>query len=148
MRFIMRKSRIALGRVASSSPAVIATASPCSANTAAAASSASTALVLIDLQDGIVALPLAPRSGHEPATAGSRLARRFREADAPVFLRRRGVRTSVIGGIATDMGVGSTARQAYEFGYEVVIAEDATTSLSGAMHGFSVGTILSMISRG
>ena len=45
------------------------------------------------------------------------------------------------------MGVESTARQAYEHGYEVVTAEDATTSLSAEMHEFSVCAILPMIGR-
>lgn len=171
----------------------------------------STALVLIDLQSGIVRLPLEPRSGDEVVTVAKRLAQRFRQAGARVIvvnvafapdfgdalsqsvdrplpqppgglpadfslvvdsliepgdlrvtkhqwgafhgtdldvqLRRRGIQTVVIAGIATNMGVESTARQAYEHGYEVVIAEDATTSLSTEMHAFSIGTLLPMISR-
>jgi nicotinamidase-related amidase len=62
-------------------------------------------------------------------------------------LRRRGVRTVVLGGVATNMGVESTARQAWEHGYEVVVAEDATTSLTAEMHGFAVSTIFPLISR-
>src|SRR3954469_24987718 len=45
-----------------------------------------TALVLIDLQNGIASMPLAPRSGAEVVEAGKALAARFREAGAPVFL--------------------------------------------------------------
>jgi nicotinamidase-related amidase len=62
-------------------------------------------------------------------------------------LRRRGIRTVVLGGVATNMGVESTARQAWERGYEVVLAEDATTSLTAQMHEFAVGTIFPLISR-
>ncbi len=150
-----------------------------------------TALVLIDLQNGILGLPLAPRSGAEVVRIGRELAERFRQAGALVVLvnatwakdggdalrqpvdrprpippggypegwsnlvdglagpgdllitkhqwgafygtaldlqlRRRGIRTIVLGGVATNMGVESTARQAWEHGYEVVVAEDATT---------------------
>ena len=172
---------------------------------------ATTALVLVDLQKGIVAMPLAPRPGAEVVEAGMRLARRFRAAGAPVVLvnvafapdmgdaprqvvdrpmgrppgglpadwshiveglaeasdirvtkhqwgafygtdldvqlRRRGIRTVVIGGIATNMGVESTARQAHEHGYEVVIAEDATTSRAAEMHDFAVSSIFPLIAR-
>src|SRR4051794_2063371 len=45
-----------------------------------------TALVLIDLQNGIVSMPLAPRSGVEVVEKAMALAARFREAGAPVFL--------------------------------------------------------------
>jgi nicotinamidase-related amidase len=62
-------------------------------------------------------------------------------------LRRRGIRTVVLGGVATNMGVESTARQAWEHGYEVVLVEDATASRTAEMHEFAVGTILPLISR-
>jgi nicotinamidase-related amidase len=71
----------------------------------------------------------------------------FFGTDLDVQLRRRGVKAIVLGGIATNIGVESTARQAWEAGYEVVIAEDATTSMSAEMHAFSTKTILPMISR-
>lgn len=51
---------------------------------------ARTALVLIDLQQGIVAMPLAPRSGDEVVAASKALAARFRAAGAPVVLVRVG----------------------------------------------------------
>jgi nicotinamidase-related amidase len=172
---------------------------------------ATTALILIDLQNGIVAFPLGPRTGPEVVEAGKTLAARFRAAGAPVVLvnvgwakdfgdalkqpvdvshpapeggfpanwsvlvdglaqpsditvtkhqwgafygtdldvqlRRRGVKTVVIGGIATNMGVESTARQAHEHGYDVVIAEDASTGLSAEMHDFAVTKIFPMLSR-
>ena len=53
----------------------------------------------------------------------------------------------VLGGVATNMGVESTARQAWEHGYEVVLVEDATASRTTEMHEFAVGTILPLISR-
>jgi nicotinamidase-related amidase len=175
-------------------------------------SAATTALVLVDLQKGIVPMPmLAPRSGADVAAAGVKLAERFRSAGATVVLinvgfapdfgdalkqpvdrqmlrpegglpanfselvdglagpsdirvtkhqwgafygtdldvqlRRRGIKTVVLGGIATNMGVESTARQAQEAGYDVVLAEDATTSLSADMHAFAVNAIFPMLSR-
>ncbi len=62
-----------------------------------------------------------------------------------LHLRRRGVRTIVLGGVATDFGVESTARDAWERGYAVVIAEDATSSVSAELHEFSMEHILPQI---
>ena len=50
----------------------------------------STALVLIDLQNGIMGMTLAPRSGADVLAAGADLARLFRAAGAPVALVRVG----------------------------------------------------------
>jgi nicotinamidase-related amidase len=170
----------------------------------------STALVLVDLQDGILGYPLAPVSGKELLSHGKALAEKFRAAGAPVVLvnvgwaadsqdalrspvdkpthpkggfpadfskladglaaagdilitkrqwgaftgteldlqlRRRGIRTIVLGGVATNMGVESTARQARELNYGVVIARHATTSLNAEMHEFAVNRIFPLISR-
>ncbi len=172
---------------------------------------ARTALVLIDLQDGIAGGELAPRSGHEVVETAKNLAARFREVHAPVALvhvdwrddnadmpskevekpiaaklaerpegwsdlvpglrqdgdivvlkhhwgaftgtdldlqlRRRGVDTIVLGGIATNFGVESTARAAWELSYNVVLVEDATTSRSAELHDFAIRQILPQIAR-
>lgn len=71
----------------------------------------------------------------------------FTGTDLDQQLRRRGVRTVVIGGIATNMGVESTARSAWELSYDVVIAEDVCSSMSAEWHRFSVENILPMIAR-
>lgn len=169
----------------------------------------STALILIDLQNGILGMPLAPRGAAEVLATAKALAARFRAAgslvvpvrvgwahdyaDAPrqpvdrpmtrpagglpagwsdlaegvaepgdipvtkrqwgaftgtdldLQLRRRGIGTIVLGGIATNFGVESTARHAWELNYAVVFAEDAMTSLSAEMHGFAVESILPRI---
>lgn len=168
-----------------------------------------TALVLIDLQNGIMKMPLAPRSAADVARTAMDLAARFRSAAAAVVLvnvayaadfgdalrqpvdqprplsplpagwteliddlaaptdiritkrqwgafhgtdlddqlRRRGITTIVLGGIATNFGVESTARQGWERGYAIVIAEDATASSTAEMHAFSIEKILPRISR-
>ena len=170
-----------------------------------------TALILVDLQKGIVGLPLAPYSGEAVISKGMDLARRFRAAKAPVVLvnvafspdfgdalkspvdqppqtppggfpegwtelvdglaepsdlrvtkrqwgafygtdldlqlRRRGVTSLVIGGIATNMGVESTARAAHEHGYAVVLAEDAATGRSAEMHAFAFEQIFPLLGR-
>lgn len=64
-----------------------------------------------------------------------------------LHLRRRGIRTIVIGGIATNFGVESTARDAYERGYALVFVEDAMAALTPEAHGFALTTIFPRIGR-
>ncbi|MEV7277414.1 isochorismatase family protein [Streptomyces sp. NPDC093111] len=143
-----------------------------------------TALVLVDLMERIVALPLAPHSGTDVLAAADRLAHAFRTAGAPVvhirverpgvdtqppgselvaalvhpddavvvkrtiggfhdtglheLLAGHGVSTVVFGGIATNLGVESTARAAADLGYDLVFAEDAMTALTADEHRASV----------
>ena len=168
----------------------------------------STALVLIDLQKGVLAMPVQPHAAAAVYDRSVRLAQRFRSdgaaviwvrvsfsrdcADAPratvdqptdyaalppgwdefpeplqpsdlvitkrqwgafhgteldLQLRRRGVRCIVLGGIATNIGVESTARSAAEHGYELVIPEDLCSSSSAEMHAFSFTHILPRLAR-
>ncbi|MFF2203981.1 isochorismatase family protein [Streptomyces sp. NPDC058145] len=143
-----------------------------------------TALVLVDLMDRVVALPLEPRKGTEVLTTAEELATAFRAAGALVVLirverptvaeqppgsglvaglrrdgdvevvkrtiggfqgtdlderlRERGVRTLVFGGIATNLGVESTARAAADLGYDLVFVEDAMAALTAPEHEASV----------
>ena len=168
----------------------------------------STALVLIDLQKGVLARPVAPHSAAVIFERSTQLAQRFRAAGAPVVrvrvsfsgdmadavrapvdqptnfsalpagwdefpdtlqpsdliitkrhwgafygteldlqLRRRAVRCIVLGGIATNMGVESTARSAAEHGYELVIPEDLCSGLDADLHAFSFKHILPHLAR-
>lgn len=54
------------------------------------------------------------------------------------LLRERGVTTLVFGGIATNLGVESTARAAKDLGYDLVFAEDAMAAFTAAEHDASV----------
>ena len=73
----------------------------------------------------------------------------FYGTDLDLQLRRRGIDTLVLGGIATNMGVESTARDAFERGYALVFAEDAmSTSLQAeGAHAFAIGNIFPRIGR-
>ncbi|HXB66604.1 MAG TPA: isochorismatase family protein [Candidatus Acidoferrales bacterium] len=57
------------------------------------------------------------------------------------YLRERGVTQIVLTGIATSTGVESTARNAYDHGYNVTLVVDAMTDLHADAHRHSVGKI-------
>jgi nicotinamidase-related amidase len=57
------------------------------------------------------------------------------------LLRDLGVTQVIVGGVATSAGVEATARSAYEYGYNVVLATDAMTDTDAAMHDNSVERI-------
>ncbi|HEY8306071.1 MAG TPA: hydrolase [Lapillicoccus sp.] len=65
----------------------------------------------------------------------------FHGTDLDVQLRRRGVTQIVLGGIATSMGVESTARAAHEHGYHVTLATDAMADRSADMHQHSIENV-------
>jgi len=71
----------------------------------------------------------------------------FHGTELDLQLRRRGIRTIVLGGVATQIGVESTARQAYEHGYELLIVKDATTSTVAEGHDMSMKHILPRLGR-
>ena len=71
----------------------------------------------------------------------------FYGTELDLQLRRRGVRTIVLGGIATNIGVESTARDAWERGYAIILAEDATSGQSAELHKFAIENIFPRISR-
>jgi len=62
-------------------------------------------------------------------------------------LRRRGIRTIVLAGIATSIGVESTARHAWELGYDIVFVEDATSGPDAAMHTNSFEKVFPRLGR-
>jgi len=69
----------------------------------------------------------------------------FYGTELDLELRRRGIRTIVLGGISTNFGVESTARDAYERGYELVFAEDAMAGQTAEAHRFATTTIFPRI---
>jgi nicotinamidase-related amidase len=71
----------------------------------------------------------------------------FYGTELDLQLRRRDVRCIVLGGIATNIGVESTARNAAEHGYELVIPEDLCSAVSTEMHAFSFKYILPRLAR-
>ena len=155
------------------------------------------ALVVIDLQHGIVAYPLAhpvdgviersvalidafrarglpvvlvnvaggaPGRNEQPKPSGERPANwaelieqlnrqpgdlcvtkktwgAFASTELHAHLRALKVTQIVLCGVATSIGVESTARQAYELGYNVTLATDAMTDMNAGAHENSVQRI-------
>lgn len=71
----------------------------------------------------------------------------FYGTDLELHLRRRGIDTLIMGGIATNFGVESTARAAYDLGFKLVFAEDAMSSFDAGMHHFACDNIFPKMGR-
>jgi nicotinamidase-related amidase len=69
----------------------------------------------------------------------------FYGTDLDLQLRRRNINTIILCGISTNIGVESTARFAYEYGYNQIFAEDAMTAKNKEEHEMSVNSILKRI---
>ncbi|MEU3651832.1 isochorismatase family protein [Streptomyces sp. NPDC032161] len=82
---------------------------------------------------------LGPREGDIVVT--KRTWGAFHGTDLDLRLRRRGVTQVVLTGVATSIGVESTARAAHEHGYHVTVATDAVTDLDADAHRNSVERI-------
>ncbi|MEU9314616.1 isochorismatase family protein [Streptomyces sp. NPDC048295] len=82
---------------------------------------------------------LGPREGDIVVT--KRTWGAFHGTDLDLRLRRAGVTQIVLTGIATSVGVESTARSAHEHGYHVTIATDAVTDRDADAHRNSVERI-------
>jgi nicotinamidase-related amidase len=65
----------------------------------------------------------------------------FTETGLERHLRSLGVTQVLLAGIATSIGVESTARQAHEAGFHVSLAVDAMTDISAEAHANSVARI-------
>jgi len=65
----------------------------------------------------------------------------FPTTDIEAQLRARGVTQVVVTGVATATGVESTARQAYEAGFNVTLASDAMTDMRAEAHDYSLAKV-------
>lgn len=63
------------------------------------------------------------------------------------LLRRHGIRTVLLGGIATNWGVESTARSAYDLGYDVVVLADCCCGFTSEDHEWAMTRILPNMAR-
>ena len=86
---------------------------------------------------------LVPELNRQPAdhTVTKRTWGAFTHTDLEAHLRRLGVTQIVLAGVATSVGVESTARHAHELGFHVTLAVDAMTDMSSDAHAHSVTRI-------
>ena len=71
----------------------------------------------------------------------------FYGTELDLQLRRRGVDTIVLCGISTSIGVESTARDAYERGYNQIFVEDAMAARDVEEHRHAVRSLFPRIGR-
>ncbi|WP_406013382.1 isochorismatase family protein [Streptomyces sp. NBC_00984] len=88
---------------------------------------------------------LGPREGDIVVT--KRTWGAFHGTDLDLRLRRAGVTQVVLTGVATSIGVESTARSAYEHGYNVTVVTDAITDMDADAHRNSVEKIFPRLSE-
>ncbi|MEV7075088.1 isochorismatase family protein [Streptomyces sp. NPDC093990] len=86
---------------------------------------------------------LAPELGPEPGDLRITKQRwgAFTGTGLDRYLRERGVTQVIVAGIATSIGVESTARCAHELGYHVVLATDAMADVNPEAHTSSISRI-------
>ncbi|HEY8298672.1 MAG TPA: hydrolase [Candidatus Baltobacteraceae bacterium] len=65
----------------------------------------------------------------------------FYGTDLDLQLRRRSVTRIVLCGISTNIGVESTARDAYERNYPILFVEDAMAAMTAEEHAHAVGGV-------
>ena len=71
----------------------------------------------------------------------------FYGTDLDVHLRRRGIRTLIVCGLVTNIGVDTTMRHAQERGYEQILAADATAAFSLEEHDYTLKFVAPRLSR-
>lgn len=71
----------------------------------------------------------------------------FHGTELDLELRRRGIDTIILCGISTSIGVESTARFAYEYGYDQVFVEDACAAMTQEEHDMSIKTVFPRMGR-
>ena len=71
----------------------------------------------------------------------------FYGTDLEVHLARRGIRTILLGGISTNVGVEATARAANERGFEQVFVPDIMAAREADLHEHSVRRIFPTLGR-
>lgn len=86
---------------------------------------------------------LVPELNHQPSDhlVTKRTWGAFTNTDLEAYLRKQGVTQVVLVGVATSIGVESTARFAHELGFNVTLAIDAMTDMNPDAHTNSIARI-------
>jgi nicotinamidase-related amidase len=115
------------------------------------------ALVAHQADRGLPALPfippnpsdIVPEAGVQPGdfVVTKRQWGAFNATELDQILRRNGIKDIIMTGIATNIGVESTARVAHDLGYDLVFAEDAMSSIGAGMHQHAVENMFRLMGR-
>lgn len=71
----------------------------------------------------------------------------FHATELDFHLRSRGITTIVIGGVATDLGVENTVRDAWDRDYNVVVVDDISVAVPPAAHDYAIGSVFPRMAR-
>lgn len=71
----------------------------------------------------------------------------FHGTELDFHLRARGITTIVIGGVATDLGVENTVRDAWDRDYNVVVVGDISVAVPPAAHDNAIKSIFPRMAR-
>jgi len=90
---------------------------------------------------------LKPKTDNPAVAQGQHNWGAFYGTDLDVQLRRRGIDEILLTGIATTIGCDTTAREAFQHGYQVIAIEDAMTDFNGQLHQGIVEGIFPRLGR-
>lgn len=71
----------------------------------------------------------------------------FHASELDFHLRSLGITTIVIGGVATDLGVENTVREAWDRDYNLVVVEDLCTAVPLAAHDYAIQSVFPRMAR-
>ena len=71
----------------------------------------------------------------------------FHQTELDFHLRALGITTIVIGGVATDLGVENTVRDAWDRDYNIVVVEDISVAVPPAAHDNAIKSIFPRMAR-
>ncbi|MGE0232635.1 MAG: isochorismatase family protein, partial [Flavobacteriaceae bacterium] len=71
----------------------------------------------------------------------------FHGTSLDTHLRRRGIRTLIMTGLVTNVGVDTTMREAQAHGYDQVLVKDAVAAMSLEEHDYILNYIAPRLSR-
>lgn len=93
-----------------------------------------------DLHPAIEALPASVRVTKRQHSA-------FFGTELDLQLRRRGIATVIVCGLATNFGVEGTVRDGYNLNYGMIVASDACSSTAPGLHDFAMAHTLPRVAR-
>jgi nicotinamidase-related amidase len=88
---------------------------------------------------------LVPQSGDYVLVKKRRNA--FHQTELDFHLRARGITTLAIGGVATDLGVENTVRDAWDRDYNVIVLDDISVAVPPSAHDYAITSVFPRMAR-